>query len=439
MDVIKLTEDLIKIDSRNPFYAERDSKNPKNWIVDGNETEIAEVLEIRLEESGFNVEKQYVHTDKKGTKFYNLIAEKGDGNKSILFYGHMDTVTAKPWLSEKDALIPKIKMREILGEQRETIVGLGAADMKAGDAAIATAFSDINPEGYKIKVAFGVDEEFYSLGANILASSDFLDDVKAIMVPEVGDGPNTCYGASTITLGRLGRCEYVIKVPGTGGHGAQSKNPNFINAAVECAKIITDIEPWRKSYKDEYKFFECIVPDKNVVRNIDGSFFISRIESGKGSLSIPSEGEIIVDYTFTPNVTIEQGLEKLEAIIGNMYKTGKLKEFSISGKPQKVTAVSRERPTPSSDAYITSENSLFTQYVRNVVDEKVGFQNFNVGYSVADENVFARERKGIPILGIGPIGADYHKADEWVEIESVRDVQKVYSEIGKRFGDYLSR
>jgi len=444
MDVIKLTEELVGINSINPFNVQKYgiSNEPTTWILDGNETNIAENLEGKLKEAGFNLDRQYVHSNEKGVKFYNLIAEKGEGKKSILFYGHMDTVTAKPWLSEFDALTPKRMMREILGEQRETIVGLGSSDMKAGDAAIIAALRDLNPKGYKIKVAFGVDEEYYSLGANFLADpnkSDFLYDVKAIIVPEIGDGPNTCYGPSTITLGRLGRCEHVLKVPGTGGHGAQSKNPDFVNAAVENSKIVTELEPWRKIYKDEYTFFEGSVPDENAKRSIEGSFFVNQINSGGGSLSIPSEGKVVIDSTFTPNITLEKRLSEVRGFIDNMYRFGKLKEFSISGKPQRVTVEPRERPTPSNNAYITPQNHNFTKHVRNIVDEMVGFKNYNIGYSVADENVFARVRKRTPILGVGPIGDNYHKADEWVEIESVRKLEKVLKEIGKRFGEYASK
>lgn len=440
MNVIQILEDLIAIDSANPFKMEKpDPNDPGTWMFDGNETKISDYLEEKLRQSGFGVKRQPVHTGTGGQKFHNLIAEKGSGNSSILFYGHMDTASAAPWLSRKDALTPKRLTKEIEGKEREIILGLGANDMKAGLAIMSTAFKDINPKNFKIKVVFGVDEEFYSLGSNILAKSDFMNDVRAIIVSEIGDGPNQCFGASTITLGRLGRCEFVIKVPGTSGHGAVSTSPYFVNAAVECMKIINRIEEARKAYRDEFKFFEGNVPDKNAKSLIAGSFFVSKVEAGEGTLSVPVQGKIIIDYTFTPNNTIEDGYNLIQEIIENMYKTGELKEITVSGKTKKVRVDKRLRPTPSSGAFITNEGHPFTRFVKDLIDRKIGFENYNMGYSVADENVFARVRKHLPILCIAPIGEDCHKADEWVDIESVIEIKHVFSAISEEFAKYLKK
>ncbi|MCK4979936.1 MAG: M20/M25/M40 family metallo-hydrolase, partial [Candidatus Delongbacteria bacterium] len=227
MEVIELLKELIKIDSRNPFKTEeRDGKT----FIGGNEDQISNYIIEKLKEYNFQVEKQFVHSDKMGNKFYNILAEKGKGNSSILFYAHMDTVSSNPWLSKEDALTPKISKVDFQEKERDVLVGLGSNDMKAGVAIILEAFKDLNPEDHKIKVCFGVDEEFYSLGSNKLAPSDFLKDVEAIIVPEIGDGPNHIYGGGSIGIGRLGRCEFVINVFGTGGHGAISMDESFINA-----------------------------------------------------------------------------------------------------------------------------------------------------------------------------------------------------------------
>ena len=57
---------------------------------------------------------------------------------------------------------------------------------------------------------------------------------------------------------------------------------------------------------------------------------------------------------------------------------------------------------------------------------------------MADENVLARARKHLPILDIGPIGGDCHKADEWVDIKSVMEIKDTFTIIAKKFGRYLS-
>ncbi|MDD5092657.1 MAG: hypothetical protein PHQ23_17295, partial [Candidatus Wallbacteria bacterium] len=62
--VIDLLKRLVATDSRNPFRAENDAEG--NWILAGNESAIADLLEAELKQSGFAVKRQPVHTDSKG-------------------------------------------------------------------------------------------------------------------------------------------------------------------------------------------------------------------------------------------------------------------------------------------------------------------------------------------------------------------------------------
>ncbi|NOR45996.1 MAG: M20/M25/M40 family metallo-hydrolase [Candidatus Delongbacteria bacterium] len=434
MKVIELLKELIKIDSRNPFEIERIDEKV---IIGGNEIVIAKFIMNKLKEYGFKVSKQFVHMDKKGNEFYNILAEKGKGDNSILFYAHMDTVTSNPWLSKEDALTSKKTKIEFQGKEREVLVGLGSNDMKAGIAIMLEAFKDLNPEEHKIKLCFGVDEEFYSLGSNELVDSEFLDDVKAIIVPEIGDGPNDIYGAGSIGIGRLGRCEFNIKVFGTGGHGAISMDKSFINAAVEASKIVAALEKHRKTYNDSFEFFNSKVPDTSAINNIQGSYFVNRIDCGDGSLSIPSTGKISIDCTFTPDMTIDNLKKMFEKIIEDLYSKNILKTVEIDGVSKKCSVKLKDRPTPFSEGYLTGEDHPFTQFIIENVNKTIPFMNYNMGYSVADENVFKRNFPEIPVIVLGPVGWNSHRAHEWVEIQSVLDLVKIYRDIGQNFNKYL--
>ncbi len=437
MDVIELLEALIRIDSANPFQCRTDEGlGGTGWTQEGNETAIAPFLEEQLRAAGFAVERQLVHHGSDGTPFENLLGVKGSGPRSILFYGHMDTVTSQPWLSREDALTPRRAWKTVRGEEREAIVGLGANDMKAGLAVLLAALRDVDPEGYRIKVAFGVDEEYYSLGAHVLAPSAFLDDVVAVVVPETGDGPNRWHGPSTIGLGRMGRCEYVIEVPGTGGHGAQAYNPAFVNAAVECARVVDWIERLRQAWDDSCEFSPAGQPDREAARCIRGSFYVNRVEAGDGTISIPASGRVIVSFSHTPGVSQEDGLRMLRTLIDELYRTGELRPVWLSGRERRAEVRLRERPTPAAPAYAAPADHPFTRFVREVIERTVGFQNYNFGDSVADENVLAMHRPGLPILNISPIGEDCHKAGEWVDVESVRRLVEVYRSLALRFPEY---
>ena len=63
--------------------------------------------------------------------------------------------------------------------------------------------------------------------------------------------------------------------------------------------------------------------------------------------------------------------------------------------------------------------------------------NYNMGYSVADENVFKKHRPDLPVIVLGPVGWNSHRAHEWVEIESVLNLEKIYKDIAEKFNEYL--
>lgn len=434
MKVVKTLEELIKIDSRNPFTVENTNNK---YVLGGNENIISEYIIEKLNAAGFKIDKQFVHSDLYGNKFYNILAEKGKGNRSILFYAHMDTVSSNPWLSKSDALTPKRSVLEFQGKEREVLVGLGSNDMKAGIAVMLEAFKEVDTEENKIKLCFGVDEEFFSLGANELVKSYFMDDVKAIVVPEIGDGPNKIYGGGSIGIGRLGRCEFEIEVFGTGGHGAISMDESFVNAAVEASKIVTALEVQRSLYNDSFEFYNTEVPDTTAINHIEGSYFVNKIDCGDGSLSIPSTGKISIDCTFTPNMTIEHLHKMFEDIIAKLYDKNILKIVVIDGITKKCSVKLKDRPTPFSEGYLTSSDHPFTEYVKEQVNKTVDFMNYNMGYSVADENIFKRCFPEIPVLVIGPVGWNSHRAHEWVEIQSILDLEKIYKDIGENFKDYM--
>ncbi|MDA3884000.1 MAG: M20/M25/M40 family metallo-hydrolase [Candidatus Delongbacteria bacterium] len=436
MKVIKILEELIKIDSRNPFTIE---KIEGKYTLGGNETNISKYILGKLSDTGFKVDTQYVHSDSAGNQYFNILAEKGSGDSSILFYAHMDTVTSNPWLSKEDALTPKRSKLEFQGKEREVIVGLGSNDMKAGIAVMLEAFKDVDPKDHKIKLCFGVDEEFFSLGSNELVRSDFMDDVKAIVVPEIGDGPNKIYGGGSIGIGRLGRCEFEIEVFGTGGHGAISMDESFINAAVEASKIVTALEEHRSSYKDSFEFYNTEVPDKTAINHVEGSYFVNKIDCGDGSLSIPSNGKITIDCTFTPNMSIDKLKSIFENMLEELYRTDILKTVRIDGEIKKCTVKLKDRPTPFSEGYLTLSDHPFTEYVKDQVNDIVPFMNYNMGYSVADENVLKRYFPEIPVIVSGPVGWNSHRAHEWVEIQSVFDLEKIYKDIGENFNAYLEK
>jgi len=418
MDVVKIAEELISIHSINPFTVEKEGIpfQPETWTFKGNETEILSYLESLLQEQGFRIQRQPVHTDSAGKGFYNLLAEKGEGLRSILFYGHVDTVEIRDgWITD-----PLRAVRKTVNG-RERIYGLGANDMKGGLAIMLAATAALDPKDYKIKLAFLIDEENFSLGAVQFVGSDFLRDVALAVVPESVD-----FGRKTksqpILLGRMGRAEYLFDIRGVACHGAQCRvNKEAVNAVHESVKlqgrVIQHCEESAKTFS-------------HGGLSVVNSMYISYHEGGKALLTVPDRAVFVLDRLFVMNEEMEHELGTLEKVVNTAYEDGTL-------DPRVRVSVTRKgRPTVPCKPYFFSPEDPTVRKVTEIVDSVAGGHEYGIGMSVADENRIAD--KGIPTLIIGPEGEGCHSANEWVGVESLRELETIYTRIATDLGGELA-
>jgi succinyl-diaminopimelate desuccinylase len=356
------------------------------------EKKIAEFLLSYLDNQGFLVKKQYISPDR-----FNILAEKGSGQKSYLLYAHLDTVQVYgKWQADPFSL-------RINGDKA---TGLGTADMKGGIVAILKAVENFLPVNYKLKVCFGVDEENYSEGAYKLAQTDWLNDVQGILVPESSlPAVKSLKAASTITLGRKGRVVYTIRIYGKSAHGVEPALG--INAIEQGAKLIIALNEFEKTSHPELG---------------ETTFFIRRFEGKTLSLSIPDYAEIEIDFHFVCPDTSEGLKEKLILFITGLYEKNYL---SAAGKKFEIEFNSR--PTPFLEPFIFSKEGAFIKIATKAVEKVYGESAYNYGQSVADENIFGN--MGIPTLTIGPLADNHHSAEEWVSLESLEKLTVIYREI----------
>ena len=420
LDAIALLEHLVSIDSSNPFQT---VPGKDGEIGIGNEAEINVTLEGYLKGQGFKTSRQLVqaHTvaELKGRRVevperFNILAEKGSGDKSILLAAHTDTVEIKSgWKSNP------LRVTESVEEGRVRLSGLGVNDMKAGIACILAAAWEEPPPGWKIKVAFVVDEEFWSFGALRLSKSDFLNDVKFALVPEIGEtsqGPEVQW----IGLGRLGRTEFVFDVEGHACHGADVFiHPHVVNAVHEAVKLEQEIVQYCESAK---KVFE--VEGVSTVN----SAFINLHEGGRGILTVPESARFIVDRSLLPGESAEEERLRLEQIVKEAYEKGILHENVV------VKVTERPRPTPTARPYFIAPSSPVVQFTTDVVRELCEEIEYGIGRSVADENRLAE--CGIPTISLGPSGRRSHTPEEWLDRDSLVRVTKIYSQVIRRLGSF---
>lgn len=355
-----------------------------------NEYEVSQFLFDYLKEKNFKVEKLFLTPNR-----FNVIAEKGSGNNSFLLYAHTDTV---PLYGKWDFIGFDLTIKN------KKAIGLGSTDMKGGISSILESIDGFLPENFKLKVCFAVDEENFSEGAFHLAKTSWLDDVKGILVPE------SCLPASKskkaerfISIGRKGRTVLTIKIKGLSAHGVEKSKG--INAIEEGSTLINFL-------KNDFP----LTDNKNMGKS---DFFVRRFEGKSTSLSIPDYAEIELDFHLVSPDTSEKIKKQVADFIANLKTKSTLKaDYEVVFSP---------RPTPFLEPFEFDKDEPFLKTIIEAMYEVYGEVFFNYGQSVADENVFGI--RGIPTFTVGPLGDNHHSANEWVDLDSLKNLAKVYRNI----------
>lgn len=412
MDVVAWCASLIAIDSINPFRAQQQPDG--TWQIDGNEAAILATCGAHLRSVGWVVREQDCGGGRK-----NLIAEKGRGEGVLVLYAHVDTVEVKDGWTYEQALTPHRGVRWVDGKQEEVLIGLGANDMKGGVAVLMRVAAQIQPQHIKLRLILGCDEEFWSLGSHVLCQDPSLwEDVIGVMVPEVGESAvQPVAGSCLVTLGRCGRCELVVDLPGTGGHGAEPYRDDRVNAISQAARLALWIEEKSRGYAPFFPF-------SGSAQAVRSSALVTRIEGGMGTLSIPERARLIVNRVLVPGENAQQACSQMEQWIEEAFETGLLRHVERGGSLVRPHVSLRPRPTPPLLPYVASPEDPFVRTVLAALETHCPVE-WGMGVSVADENRFGGELHK-PVVVLGPRGEEAHAPFEWVSIPSLLRLETLY-------------
>jgi acetylornithine deacetylase/succinyl-diaminopimelate desuccinylase-like protein len=356
-----------------------------------NERAMGEYMEGELKRLGFTTSRQYIEKDR-----FNLFADRGHGSKSLLFYGHMDTV---PSYGRKEDPFT-------LFERGDRLYGLGSNDMKGGISAMLEALERCD-HAKRIKVFLGVDEENISQGAwkGVKENREWFAGAGVCISCEPPVSIWTEGGPNVATIGRRGRVVIEIGVEGISCHGADPSKG--VNALDEAAKIVVAM---RKLKLGKAKGFG------------KETAFVSRMEGGETSLSVPDHARLELDiHTVPPHKSTD--------MTGNVQEFIKLlQEKRILDSRTKVTVQIKKRITPYIDPYVCDLRNPEVKRLLGAmrsVSEKI---EICYGSSLADDNIIANSI-GIPVVIVGPKGGNEHSADEWVSAQSLETLEKTYESI----------
>ena len=339
------------------------------------EEEISIFLIRHLRAIGFRVETQTVARGRT-----NILAAKGCGKRSVLFYGHMDTVpltNRSGWHTDPCTLTQK----------GNRLYGLGAYDMKGGMSAFLSACEGTSAY---VKVFLAVDEENISEGAwkAVNGRKAFFRDVSLIISAE----PNFELGLHGITTGRTGRCVFDVKFVGVPAHlAAYTAGKDAIGM---LAKFVSRL------YRERGTMF---AGTRTVlqVRKITGES-VGMIVCGEASLEV----EVLLDA--------KTSVAAVRRVLLGFGAT----QVSL-----------KERNTP----YLTGYQ--FDQFpnmrdIGKIIQQATGrSMRVHTRTSVGDDNVLAT--LGIPVITWGPDGGNAHAPDEYVLRRSISALTGMYKKLLK--------
>lgn len=266
-DTLALGRDLIRIDTTNP---------------PGNESAVADLIESRLSSAGFAIER-FAHAPGRDSLVARYNPDGAD--RPLCLCGHIDTVPlgTLPW--EHDALGGAIDGGKIWGR--------GATDMKAGVAAMVTAFERVARSGCRsnMMLLLCASEETGCQGASFVA--DRIGNAGALLIAEPTN--------NAVAIGHKGVLWVKLTTIGKAAHGSMPHlGVNAIDLMANAILAIRRIDFGVASHP------LLGSPTVNV----------GTIAGGSAANMVADTCEAVVDIRLTPDLPPEAAMKILQAAVG---------------------------------------------------------------------------------------------------------------------------
>ena len=260
-DPVELLKSLVSIDSVNPD------------LVPGGagEAEVAAFCADWLAARGFEVHRV---EEVAGRPSIVGIARGSGGGRSLMFNGHIDTVSTASY--DGDALSPVIRDGKLFGR--------GSFDMKSGVAAMMVAAARAKAKGVRgdILVACVADEEYASFGTEQVVLR-FKADAAIVTEPSHLE----------LTIAHKGFVWFDVTVQGRAAHG--SRPELGIDAIAKAGRFLTALEDYGRD----------LLAKPTHARLKSGSVHASLISGGEEVSSYPAVCRISLERRTVPGETPE--------------------------------------------------------------------------------------------------------------------------------------
>lgn len=351
-EAVALASELVGIDSVNPSLA----------AGGAGELLIVEHLSARLRRSGFEVT---VVPAVERTDRPSLVAvpSSGTGETVVLLNGHLDTVGV--------AGMPEPFAGRIDGDR---LHGRGAADMKAGIAAMVVAAERLAARDAHVRpvLALVADEEDASLGSEAVIAA----------LPSLGVRPDVCLIAepTDLALARSLRGFAVVEVVFTGRAAHSSQREQGVDAIAALGRFLAVIEDRAR-----------------VVRANGGELMVTKVSGGDSPFVVADRAECLVEVRTVPGENAAGAADAVRALL-----------------PDDLGAV--VRLLAHREAWRLDETGPASGLADRLGDRLGTAPNFDAPYWMEAPLWQAVA----PTVICGPSGGGLHSADEWVDLGQVR-------------------
>ncbi len=382
-EVIRLTQDLVRIESTNVGTFEGEiSLFIEKWL---RKNTCAEVMRDEFAPGRFNV-----YATVKGRV----------SHPNLIYCGHMDTVPAgNGWT--RDPFDPVI--------EGDRMYGRGACDMKSGLAAAMIAFRDITNKFRDLGTVPACDFVFFASGdeEDAMLGADRAVDLGIARKDSLFlDIEPTVSGRSvpSIAAAHKGKTWFEITTTGIPGHGSMPWTG--ADAIIAMSEVVLEI-------RDRL----AKMPEDPVMGASTVCF--GTINGGTNTNMVADKCTLTIDMRLAPPLTNESSIQLVEDAIA--AATAKVPG---TGGSQRVLAM---RPYVEEDPGCELIAAIKAS-CRKVLGKEAETV-FITGYT--DSGVVAARTGCVNAMSFGPDGAGIHQADEYVLCDTVLDTLAVISDLAE--------
>lgn len=318
------------------------------------------------------------------------------GGRSLLLNGHVDVVPATPehhWTFDPWG-----------GEVANgRMYGRGAADMKAGVAAMVYAVRALKEAGVGLRgdviLETVIEEECTGNGALAARARGYGAD--AAIIPEP-------FGRRLLEA-QVGVMWARVTVRGRGAHAERaSASVNAVLKACHLLEAVKELEERVNDPADRHPLFEGVEHPLN--------YNIGVVRGGDWASSVPEECVFEVRISCYPGENLEE--------VGSRFRAHLLEAAQrdpwLSENPPEISFYAFR-----AEGCVVDRAEPIVQTLRRCHQETTGEEPSLFSFTGTTDARFFNLYHGIPATCYGPAGANLHAPDEWVDLESVREVTRV--------------